>query len=242
MWLRRILWTDEGFQNVQPGQWELPRLDHLGFALLNANAARVTGMEGIQTVAVGRCAPGQHAPSTKSRQPAAAHAVGDHRPLVLSHGAADLNDQRVLRVASGRSFQEHDRAARMLELFQQPHLVGVATGESVRAGDQDRVHVSSRHGVAQAVEGGPIESGAAVSIILMDALVGQARGEHVLLGPRKELKTLLRARRSGEVLVREVVSGGAPAACDNEAVHARFRLFPVWLGGLFWIGPASGRG
>jgi hypothetical protein len=145
--------------------------DDLGFAFVDPHTCWVTWTQGIETIAKGWCAPGQQASSAKSRQTTSTHAIGDDRPLVLSHGATDLDDQRVLRVARGWPLQEHDRAARLLELLQQPDLVGVAPGETVRAGDQDRVDIPTRHRVPQAIQSRPIESGAAVPVILIDTLL-----------------------------------------------------------------------
>ena len=98
--------------------------------------------------------------------------VGPHnRALrILGYGAADLQQELVVRIAAHRLIEEHDLGAVPLQLLDQEHLVHVVARQPVRLGDQDAVEPGARGGVAQTVEAGPPQAGAAVTVVAKDAL------------------------------------------------------------------------
>ena len=205
---------------------------------------RIAGPERVQAVAEGRRAPGQQAPGPQCGQPTASHAVGDDRPLVLGDRPTDLDDQRVLRIAAGWALQEHHLAAGVRQLFEQPDLVGVAPGEPIGTGDEHQVHVATRHGIAETVQGGPIQPRPAVPVIPIDPLVRQGPPLLSGIGPQA-LHLLLDRLRLGLPLRRDARIAGysslhhcppaprssAPApparrADDSLAASERRRLTP----------------
>jgi hypothetical protein len=62
----------------------------------------------MEPVAVRRPGPGQELAAAPLRLPAPAHPVGDQRPLVFGHGAADLHHQLLVRVIARRPVDEDD--------------------------------------------------------------------------------------------------------------------------------------
>jgi hypothetical protein len=67
----------------------------------------------------------------------------------------------IMRGIAHRLVKELDAAAGALEFLQQEHLVDVVASQPVRGGDEDAVVVAESHLIAQAVEGGAVERGAA---------------------------------------------------------------------------------
>ena len=123
------------------------------------------GRSGLSAVPVGRAGPGQQHAGAQLGQPAAAHALGDQRALVLGHGAPDLQQQVVVRVVAHRAVEELGGAAGARPLLQQHHLVHVVAREAVGGGDEHAVDLAAFHGVAQAVEPRARQHGAAVAVV-----------------------------------------------------------------------------
>src|SRR3712207_107667 len=90
-------------------------LDHGRLRRLDRDARWIAGAVRVEPIAVRWPGPGQPAAGAQLRLPAASHALGDEGALVLGHGAADLQEQLVLRVSAHRSAQEGDLAAGALE-------------------------------------------------------------------------------------------------------------------------------
>jgi hypothetical protein len=143
---------------------------HRRLRLVQPHPGRVARPLGVEPVAVGRPRPGQQGAGPQLAQAAAAHALGDQGPLVLGHGAADLQQQLVVRVAAHRPVEEHHLRPVLLQLLDQEHLVHVVARQPVRRGDQDAVQPGTRRGVAQAVQARAPEARAAVAVVAEDVL------------------------------------------------------------------------
>src|SRR3954466_10409930 len=95
------------------------------------------------------------------------------RPLVFGDGAADLQQQLVVRVLAHRPVEKRDHGAVFLQFLDQEHLVHVVARQPVRRGDQDAVQPGARGGVAQAVQARTPETGAAVASVAKDLFLRQ---------------------------------------------------------------------
>ncbi len=93
----------------------------------------------------------QHA-GAQLGQPAAAHALGDQRALILGHSAADLQQQVIVRVVAHRSVEELGGTASARPLLQEHHLMDVVAREPVGGGDEHAVDLAPLDGVTQAIE------------------------------------------------------------------------------------------
>ena len=102
---------------------------------------------------------------------AAAEPLGEDGPLVLGDGPLDLQEELVLGIVGDGAVEEDDLAAGLAELLQEQDLVGVLAGEPVGAEDGDDVEVPAERRVAQAVQAGPVETGAGVALIGVDVIL-----------------------------------------------------------------------
>jgi hypothetical protein len=114
-------------------------------------------------------------------QLAAAEALTEHGALVLGDRALDLQQELVVRVVRNRALQEHDLDAGAAELLEQQDLVGVLAREAVGAEHRHDIDRAVVGGVAQGVETGPVEVGAAVALVAEDVLGDE--GVPLLAGP-----------------------------------------------------------
>jgi hypothetical protein len=78
----------------------------------------------------------------------AAASFGEPSALVLGKHALNLNQQRVLRICRRSALQEHDVNTVGRELFEQQYLIGVASGQSIRAIDVEPIDASFRDAIA----------------------------------------------------------------------------------------------
>jgi hypothetical protein len=131
----------------------------------------------VQPIPIGRPRPGQQLPATQPRLPPAAHPVGDQGPLVLGDRATDLGHQLLVRVVAEGSIDKHHPHAPAFQLLQHHHLVHEVAGQPIRRGHQHDVEGRLRRMVAQRVQAGTVQLGAAVAVIT----------KHVLLGDRPPL-------------------------------------------------------
>jgi hypothetical protein len=69
--------------------------------------------------------------------------------------------------------QERHLAAGTAELFEQQDLVGIAPRQAIRAQHRDELDGAVTDHVAQGVEAGPVEAGAAVALVAEDVLLGE---------------------------------------------------------------------
>ncbi len=143
---------------------------HRRLRLLHPHPSRIAWPLGVEPVAIGRPRPRQQGAGAQLAQAAAAHALGDQGALVLGHGAADLQQQLVVRVAAHRPVEEHHLRPVLLQLLDQERLVHVVARQPVRLGDQDAVEPGARGGVAQAVQARAPQAGAAVAVVAEDTV------------------------------------------------------------------------
>ena len=76
-----------------------------------------------------------------------------------------------MEVLAHRPVEELGLAARCRDLLQQRHLMHVVSRQPVRRRDQHPVEDAQRHAVAQPLQAGPLQIGAAVAVIAEDVLV-----------------------------------------------------------------------
>ncbi len=143
---------------------------HRRLCLVDPNSGRVARPLRVNTVAVGRPRPGQQDTGPQLAQAASAHPLCDQRPLVLGHRAADLQQQLIVRILAHRPVKEFNRCAVSLQLLDQQHLVHVVACQPVRRGDQDAIQPGTRGDVAQAVQAGTPQAGAAVAVVTKNVL------------------------------------------------------------------------
>ena len=123
------------------------------------------GLAGDVAVAEGRA--GQHADGARlSPMPLAAPAALQHLgPLVLRKHPLQLQQQVVLGRVPDWPVEEYHLRTGMSELLEQQDLVGIAAGEAVRRVDVEDVDGGQRDQVAQALQGGADQAGAAVAVV-----------------------------------------------------------------------------
>ena len=141
---------------------------------LHSHRIGPAGPLGVQPVPERRRGPRQQRARPQLRLPAAAHPLGDQRPLVLRDRPADLQQQQlVVRVGAHRPVQELHLAAAGGQLVDQQHLMDVVAGQPVRRGHQDNVQPGQRRVIAKPAWPRPADTGAAIAVIAVDVLVIQ---------------------------------------------------------------------
>jgi hypothetical protein len=124
-------------------------------------------------VAVGRVSPGEHQPGPELRLPAAAHALGDQRPLVFRHRPPDLQQELVVGILTHGAVEELHLAAVPLQFLQQQDLVHVVAGQAIRRGDQYPVHARQGNLIAEPVQPRAFQAGPTITVVAKDVLGGQ---------------------------------------------------------------------
>ena len=140
--------------------------DHPGGVLVDLVARVPTaGLACDVAVAEGRA--GQHAHGARlGTMPLAAPAALQHLgPLVLREHPLQLQQQAVLRRVPDRPVEEHHFRTSASELLEQEDLVGVAAGQAVRRVDVEGVDGGQGDQVAQVLQGGADQAGAAVAVV-----------------------------------------------------------------------------
>jgi hypothetical protein len=132
---------------------------HGGLGRVENHAPRIARAVRARAVAIGWARPGQQAAGAQPGEPAAAHPLGDERPLVLRHRAADLQQQVAVRVVAHRPVEELCGAGGPRPLLEEHHPVHVVAREAVGRCDEHPVDLAALDGVAQAV--GPGRANAA---------------------------------------------------------------------------------
>jgi hypothetical protein len=132
---------------------------------IKRDAARVARPVRVQARAVRRIGPRQQQAGAQLGEPAATHAFGNQRALVLGYSPADLQQQMVVGVVAHGSVQELGGAAKMSPFLQQHHLMHVVARQAVGRGDEHVVDLVVLHGIAQAVEARARQHGTAVAIV-----------------------------------------------------------------------------
>jgi hypothetical protein len=74
-------------------------------------------------------------------------------------------------ILAHRPVEELDLAGCCGDLLQQQHLMHVVSRQPVRRRDQHPVKDAQRHAVAQPLQAGPLQIGAAVAVIAEDVLL-----------------------------------------------------------------------
>ena len=99
-------------------------------------------------------------------QLAAPGALGDLRTLVFADHALHLDQERGLRVGAWRrALEEHHLNAELVELLKDQHLIGVGSGEAIRAQAQQSVKRAGLRGVAQSVKRWAVKPRSGVALV-----------------------------------------------------------------------------
>ena len=133
----------------------------------------VAGPVGRHPVAVRGAGPGEHLAGLELALSASPHPFGDQGPLILGDRPADLEQELVVRVLGHRPVEELDAAAVLLQLLEEEHLMDIVSRQPIRIGDEDRVERGHGRPIAEPVEAGPLERGAAVAVVTEDVPLGQ---------------------------------------------------------------------
>ena len=104
----------------------------------------------------------------------ASAALQDLGTLVFGDHALHLQQKVVLRREADRAVEEHDLDPGAAKLVDQQHLIGIAAGEAVGRIDVNTIVMTSGDSVAQALEGGAHQSGAAVAFVA-ETFIGHQR-------------------------------------------------------------------
>ncbi len=135
------------------------RLDHL---VAGQAAARGPARVAIAVRGVGQDAHGPLASGMALAPPAALDDLG---PLVLGNHPLDLEQQVVLRRPAERAVEEDHLDAGALELVEQQDLVAEAPRQPIGGMDVEALEIARGRRVAQALQGGPNQAGAAVAVV-----------------------------------------------------------------------------
>ena len=96
---------------------------------------------------------------------AAAETLAQQRALLFGNRALDLKQELVAGIVGDGVVEERHLAAGAAELLQDQRLIGIFAREPVRAEHRDNVNLGVADGVAQGVEPGAVEPGAAVALV-----------------------------------------------------------------------------
>jgi hypothetical protein len=147
-------------------------LDDHGGDRVELDCGWITRPLRVQPVAVGRPRPGQQLPAAQLGQPPAPHPVGDQGPLVLSNRPADLGHQLLMGIVAERPVTNHHPHATALQLLQDHHLLHEVASQPVRRADHHEIKRGSCRVVAQRVQTGTVQPGAAAAVVAEDVLGG----------------------------------------------------------------------
>ena len=97
---------------------------------------------------------------------------GEHGPLILSDRSLNLQQELIVGIVGNRMQKEGNRAPSPPELFEQEDLIGIFSSQTIRAVHRDKVDLGVPNGIAQTIEGGPIETGSAAPLVAKDVGFG----------------------------------------------------------------------
>src|SRR5215204_1435226 len=159
----------EGSPSLQiPGE-HLPHDRRL--VLVDPQARRIAWMLRVSSVTEGHPHPWQQLSGTQLGEPAPPHPLGDQRPFVLGYRSPYLQKKLVVRILAHRPLHELYLTAMPLQLFDEQDLMDVVARQPVRSGDEDHVELGHRCRIAQGVEPGTVQTGAAVSFVEIELIL-----------------------------------------------------------------------
>lgn len=140
--------------------------DDVGFLLDHVETRHaLTGLATDKAVSV-RCPPqNAHGTSLGQMALAAPAPLKQAGPLVLRKHSLKLQQQVVFRGLADGPVQEDDFRAGLGKLLDQDRLMRIAAGQAIGGMHVDEVHGLHGDEITQALQGGPNQSGAAVTII-----------------------------------------------------------------------------
>lgn len=145
--------------------------DEIGLGLIGDQAGRHTILPGHETVAIGR--PRMHGMTlTSFLELATSEPFSEHGPLILGDRSLNLQQELIVGIIGNRMKEEGNLAPSPPEPFEQKHLIGIFSSQTVRAVHCDKVDLGIPNRIAETIEGGPIETGSAVSFVAEDVGFG----------------------------------------------------------------------
>ncbi len=167
----------EALQDLADGHLlvDQPAVEHahqLGFGLVNLQVAGHAILLVHVAIAVGRFA-GDDLAAPGLLQLAAPEAFAQQSPLVLGNRALNLEQELVIGIIRQRVLGKDHLAADPAQFFQEQHLVGVLTGQAVRAEHGHDLECAFAGTIAQPIQAGTVQPGAAVALVHEDVFVGQ---------------------------------------------------------------------
>ena len=142
-------------------------------AQLNAEAARVAGMLGIEAGALGSDRPRQELATAECGMPATSHAVGNQGPFVLRHRPPNLEQKLIMRILTHRALQELHLTPSLGECIDQQHLMDIVACQAIGGREEDPLKGGHGHPIPSPVPSGPIALGPTGAIIALEVLLGE---------------------------------------------------------------------
>jgi hypothetical protein len=137
------------------------------FGLVDDQAGRHTIVSGHEAVAIGGTS--MHGMTLAGfLELATSEPIGENRPLILGDRALDLQQKLIVGIVGDRMKQEDYLAPGPPELLEQQNLIGIFSSQAVRAVHRDDIDIRIVNRITQTIKGGPIEAGAAVSLVAED--------------------------------------------------------------------------
>jgi hypothetical protein len=168
---------------------------------------------GGHPVAVRGAGPGEHLAGLELALSASPHALGDQRSLILGDRPADLEQELVVRVLGHRPVEEHDATAMLLQLLEEEHLMDIIPRQPIRISDEDLVERGHGRPIAEPVQAGALERGAAVAVVTEDVLLEQRPAVGLEMRPQP-VDLLLDGLRLGLSLGRDAHIDGDSHRCS----------------------------
>src|SRR5262249_37644246 len=109
-------------------------------------------------------------PLASAMQTASAAALGNQGAFVFGEDAGHFLEHPLRRRSAEVVAGENDFATGPFELLNDDVLIGELSGEAIGRENQHGFHFALRHGVAQTIQRGPIQTSAAVAVVLVNVL------------------------------------------------------------------------
>jgi len=101
-----------------------------------------------------------------------AHARGAQGALVLSHSAANLEEQLVMRIVIPRAIAKLDPTAALGEFLDQEHLMDIVAGQAIGSRKHNAFNGRQGGSIAEAITPRTLEGGTAITVIAVAMFSG----------------------------------------------------------------------
>jgi hypothetical protein len=148
-------------------------LDDLGFDRIQPDSTGITWALRIQNVAIRRRRPRQQGPAAQFGLASPAHPLGDQAPFVLRDGAANLQQELIMRVITHRPIEKLNLTAPALHFIDQQHLMHILARQTIGSRDQYQLKGAQRRMIAQMIQTGTIQRCTAIAVIAVHMFFSQ---------------------------------------------------------------------